>query len=574
MRSLDFLRRHSPFPPNYAGAGLRADVQSGLTVAVLLVPQAMAYALLAGLPPVYGIYASLVPLLAYALLASTPHVSVGPTALASILTLTALNDYATAPPEEYLRLCLLLAGLTGLMQLLLGALRLGGLVNVMSRPVISGFVSAAAVLIFFSQVKTLLGLEPGPAVRFYEKVVATARVLPELHPLTTAVGILSLVLLPLLRSWWRGGPVVLLFLLFTTGLTAGLNWEAQGLAVLGEVPSGLPALTFPFFSGQELIDLLPAAAVLALVSFVETLSIGKTLQENYDYYRVRPNRELIALGVSKVVGVFFQAIPTSASFSRSAVAEQSGTQSLLSSLVTASCLALCALFLMDWFYYLPLPVLAAIIILSVRKLFDLREMQRLWRLDKKEWCTLIVTFGVTLFGGLQFGIAAGVLLSLTFVVLKSTKPHLAELGRLEGTNAFRNVSRFPEATVTPDVLIIRFDAELFFGNADYFQETLRELIRKKEDALRLLIIDAHTIHDLDTSGAHGLNGILDYLDRRGVELYLAGAIGPVRDRLYRFGIMDRIGSDHQFLSIQSALDHYQQGKQSGTDWDRPAVQHK
>ncbi|PHI20499.1 sodium-independent anion transporter [Lewinellaceae bacterium SD302] len=547
---------------------------AGITVAILLVPQAMAYAILAGVPAVYGIYASIVPLLIYGLLSSTPHVSVGPTALASILTAAALSGVVATNDPAYLNYCFLLAGLTGLVQLSLGVLRLGSIINFLSRPVISGFISAAAVLILTSQIKALLGLTVVKSEYFHESLLRLFKAVWRPDWLTALFGLVTLFTIPILKKWLKGWPILLLFITGATLLSWLFKLPEQGLEVLGEVPNGLPAFGLPEFSGKELLLLLPSALVLGLVSFIETLSIGKTFQERYEYYRAQPNRELIALGSSKLLGSLFQAIPTSASFSRSAVSEQSGTHTVVSSLTTVLLLALCALFLMEFFYFLPLTVLAAIIILSVRKLFDYAEMRRLWKLEKKDFATLLVTFLVTLFGGLQFGIIAGVLLSLTFMLLKSTKPHLAELGRLPDSNAFRNIDRFPQAEVEADVLIIRFDAELFFGNADFFRERLTQLIRAKGDDLALLIIDAHTIHNLDTSGAFALNGVIDFLEKRGGELYLAGAIGPVRDQLYRFGIMDRIGSNNQFLSIQSALDHYQKVSTAEDDWERPAVQHE
>lgn len=571
--STPWWKRWFAIPSDYGSRQVWRDFNAGLTVSVLLIPQSLAYALLAGLPPVYGLYASLVPLLTFALLSSTPHVSVGPTALASILSLSALAPFANVSPDEYLRLCLLLAGLTGLVQLLLGVLRLGILVNFLSRPVISGFVSAAAVLIFCSQIKTLLGLSFGRTSYFHETISLLVQNIGSLHLLSAGIGIGSLLLLPSLQRWLKGWPVILFFIASTTALAAYFNWDQQGLAILKQVPNGLPHFNIPSFSKAELLALLPAALILGLISFVETLSIGKTFQDKHDYYRISANRELIALGASKLLGSLFMAFPTSASFSRSAVSEKGGAVTALSSIVTVIMLACCALFLMPLFYYLPMPVLAAIIILSVVKLFNWREMRRLWILDKKEWSTLMVTFLVTLFGGLQFGIAAGVVLSLIFFVIKSTTPHLAELGRLPNTNAFRNVNRFEQVETTPDILIVRFDAELFFGNADYFHNQLLALIRKKGKHLQLLIIDAHTINNLDSSGAYAINTIVDFLEKNGTKLYLAGAIGPVRDKLYRFGIMNRIGSNHQFLSIQSALDHYHKRKTADDDWARPAVQH-
>lgn len=534
----------------------------------------MAYALLAGVPPVYGLYAGIVPLLVYSLLGSTPHISVGPTALASILTITALSGIVEEGSSEYLGYCFLLAGLTGIVQLLLGIFKLGSIINFLSRPVISGFVSAAAVLILLSQLKPLLGLDISRSDHFHQSLFQLFKAFGNIHWMTALVGLVSLTAIPLSKKWLPKLPLTLFFIVAATLITWFFQLDQAGVAILSEVPNGLPVFELPVFSVKAFWLLLPAALVLGLVSFIETLSIGKTFQEQFDYYRTQPNRELIALGSSKILGSFFQAIPSSASFSRSAVSVQSGTKTVISGLFTVVLLILCALFIMDWFYYLPLPVLAAIIILSVRKLFDYKEMSRLWQLDKREFSTLIVTFLVTLFGGLQFGIVAGVLLSLSFVILKSTQPHLAELGRLPDSNAFRNVGRFVDAEREEDILIIRFDAELFFGNADYFRERLTELIQAKGDKLKLLIIDAHTIHDLDTSGAFALNGVIDFLEQRNATLYLAGTIGPVRDQLYKFGIMDRIGSDHQFLSIQSALSHFRQENCHGDDWDRPAVQHK
>lgn len=562
-----------PYPPGYALNDCRRDILAGITVAILLIPQAMAYAILAGVPAVYGIYASIIPLLVYSLLSSTPHVSVGPTALASILTAAALGGLALADDTAYLSYCFLLAGLTGIVQLILGLFRMGAIINFLSRPVISGFISAAAVLILVSQFNPLLGITTEKSIYFHENLLRLPQSILSLNWLTAAFGLITLITIPILRKWLKSWPVVLLFIIGATFLSWVFQLPNSGLAVLGEVPNGLPTFKLPTFTSADILLLLPSALILGLVSFIETLSIGKTLQERYDYYRALPNRELIALGSSKLLGSLFQAIPTSASFSRSAISEQAGTRTFLSSLTTVVLLTLCALFLMELFYYLPLTVLAAIIMLSVRKLFDYREMQRLWQLDKKDFATLLVTFLVTLFGGLQFGIAAGVLLSLIFVLLKSTNPHLAELGYLAESNAFRNVARFPHATTEAEVLIIRFDAELFFGNADFFRERLTQLIRAKGNAMSLLIIDARAIHNLDTSGAHALNGVIDFLEKRGAKLFLAGTIGPVRDQLYRFGLMTRIGCDHQFLSIQSALAHYREVKCQDNNWDRPAVQH-
>lgn len=560
------------WPPVYDRTAQRKDVVAGLTVGVLLIPQAMAYALLAGVPPIYGIYASLVPMLIYSVLSSTPHVSVGPTALASILSLSAVSALASPGSDEYLQLILILAGLTGLIQLAFGFLRLGGLVSFLSRPVISGFISAAAILIIFSQVKTLFGLTVARTTYLHDTIQELYHHLGSWHGLTAGMSVTSILVLLALKKWLPKLPDTLLLIVVASLIGYVLHLGQAGVAMVGEVPAGLPSFLLPDLSASNFVRLLPAALIIALISFVETLSIGKTFAEKHSYYQINPNRELIALGAAKFFGAFFQGIPSSASFSRSAVSEEMGSKTVINNLVAVGLVAVAVIFITDWFAFIPLPVLGAVIVVSVKNLFDWQEMQRLWKLDKREWASLVVTFLVTLFGGLQFGIAAGVVLSLAFFILKSSRPHLAELGRLKGTNAFRNVNRFATET-EKDVLIIRFDAALYFGNADFFRDELNRLINERGSNLRLVIIDAHTIHDLDTTGAYVLQRIINRLREDGVKLYLTGAIGPLRDRLFLLGLMEHLGPDHQFLSIQDALNFFRGNAADKSDWDKPAVQH-
>jgi len=562
-----------PTPSNYAKTGWLPDLTAGLTLGILLIPQAMAYGMLAGVDPVYGLYAALLPMLVYALLASTPHVSVGPTALASLLCLNGLAGLAEPFTPEYLGLAILLAGLTGLIQLLFGLLRLGGIGSLLSRPVLSGFVSAAAVLIIVSQLDTLLGIKTVSSSYLHETVLSFCRGIPNFHLPSALLGGGTLLLLFAAKRWLPAGfPTMLVLLIGATALV-GLAGKAWGIATLETIPSGLPAFSLPVFDWATITQLLPVALVLALISFIETISVGKAFAPNHNYYRVQPNRELLALGLSKLAGTFLQAIPTSASFSRSAVVEGAGGKTALSNVFALLLLIIVLLFLTPAFYYLPIPVLAAIIIYSVRNLFDLAEMRRLWKLAPKELFTLLITFFFTLFAGLQYGIAGGVILSVFFVFWRAARPHLAELGRVPGTNAFRNLKRFEGAEADPAILLVRFDAELYFGNADYFRDRMEALVRERGDALRAVVIDGHTINDIDTSGIFTLNSFLGTLEKKGIDFYLCGIIGPVRDKLFRCGLMERMGADHQFLSIQDALRHIddERGRQG---WDSPAVQHE
>lgn len=546
---------------------------AGLTLGVVLIPQAMAYGLLAGVEPVYGLYAALIPLLVYTLLASTPHVSVGPTALASLLCLNGLAGVAEVGTPEYLGYAVLLAGLTGLIQLLFGVLRLGGLVSLLSRPVLSGFVSAAAVLIVASQIKLLLGLDMPRTAYLYDTVVEVVRHLNTWQWPTAALGLGTLLLLLAGKRWTPRAPVLLFCIVAATLLVYLLRLDrVGGIAVVGAIPAGLPGFAVPEMNWSTALALLPTALILALISFVETLSIGNTFATRHGYYRIKPNRELVALGVSKILGSFFGAIPTSASFSRSAVVEEGGGRGPVSGLVAVLLLVLVLLFLTPLFYYLPLPMLAAVIVFSVGKLFDLAEMRRLGRLAPRELAVLLVTFGFTLFAGLQYGIAGGVVLSLVFVFMRAARPHLAELGRVAGTNAFRNVSRFTDAEVDPSLLIVRFDAELYFGNAEYFGDRILAMVEERGEQLEAVLLDAHTINDLDTTGLYALEQLYDQLERRELAFYLAGVIGPVRDRLFHAGLMQRMGVERYFLSIQDAI-RYHRDRDVRRNWDLPAVQH-
>ncbi|THH37541.1 SulP family inorganic anion transporter [Neolewinella litorea] len=561
-----------PRPPDYAAPDVRRDLIAGLTVTVVLIPQAMAYGLLAGVDPVYGLYAAVVPLLVYTLLSSSPHVAVGPTALASLLTLSGLSHLATPNSPDFLALAVVLAALTGGLQLIFGLLRLGGLVSLLSRPVLSGFVSAAALLIVASQVKSFLGLDMPRTTYLHDTVRQFLIHLDSFHWPTALLGGLTLLVLAAGKRWKPRFPVMLVWVIVATLAVYWLRLDRIGIGVVGEVPAGLPGFSVPEVGWSTVIELLPVAAVLALISFVETLSIGQALGTRHGYYHVRPNRELIALGLSKIAGSFFSAIPTSASFGRSAVLEESGGRSPLAGMISLVLLALVLLFLTPLFYYLPVPVLAAIIIFSVGKLFDLDEMQRLYRLAPRELAVLLVTFLFTLFAGLQYGIAGGVALSLTFVFLRAARPHLAELGRIPGTNAFRNVNRFEEAEVDPELLIVRFDAELYFGNAEFFGDRILGMAEERGKQLRAVVVDAHTINDLDTTGLHALEQLYEGLHSRGIALYLSGAIGPVRDFLFRSGLMERMGAEAHFLSIQDAI-RYHHDRGEPRDWSRPAVQH-
>ncbi|MEO0625958.1 MAG: sulfate permease [Bacteroidota bacterium] len=560
-----------PRPLRYDEGGFRREWLGGVTVGVLLVPQAMAYALLAGVDPIFGLYASLVPLLIYSLFSSCPQVSVGPTALASLVTLGAISGLAKTFTADYLALAIALAGLTGLIQLLFGIFRLGVLVTLLSRPVISGFVSAAAILIMLSQLKTLFGMDMPRASYLVGTLKNFITHLGEIHWLTASISMGSLVFMITLRRVLPKWPGTLLLVFVATLITWAFDWSSLGVEVVGALPRGLPKFGLPQVDASAWVSLLPAAFILAMLSFVETVSIAKTYEERHAYYRAQPNRELVALGLSKLAGSFFQAIPTSASFSRSAIADKQGVTTFRAHLMSLVVVVLALFVLTDLFAYLPLASLSVIIVLSVEKLFNLAEIKRLWHLDRKDWFSLVTTLVFTLLGGLQWGIGAGVLVSLGRVMMRTARPHLAELGCLPESNEYRNIERYDNLKVDPNILVVRFDAELFFGNADYFRDELERLIHKRGEAPQAIVIDAHTINDLDSTGIYVLEQLHERLSADGIGLYLSGAIGPVRDQLFASGLMDRFGRDHYFNTVQRAVSKINGDLPEAGD--RPALQH-
>lgn len=554
------LARYMPilsWLPAYRRAYLRGDLQAGLTVGVMLVPQGMAYGLLAGLPPVYGLYASLIPLFFYAMLGTSRQLSVGPTAVVSLLIAAGIQQLGgELPPGQMVSLAISVAFVAGAIQLLMGFLKLGVLVNFLSHPVIAGFTSAAAFIIAFSQMKNLTGLPLPRSNNIFFLAREAFGQFHAVHGLTVGISLISFMLLRGIKRASRTVPGALVVVIGGTLLSAGLDWEGQGVAVIGEVPAGLPGFLWPELGAERLSQVFPLAFTVCVISFIESVAIAKTLERKHGDYRVDPNQELIALGATKLGGAFFQAFPTTGSFSRSAVNNEAGARTGIASMISAAILALALVYLAPWFYHLPKAVLAAIILAAVINLVDWREARHLWAVDRRDWLTMLATFVATLVLGIQNGVLSGVLLSLGIMVYRNSKPHLAVLGQLPGSRRYRSISRFSQARQHDEVLIVRFDAQLYFGNASYFLESIEKLIAGEGRTLKLLLLDASSIHDVDSSGAMVLSELLQLLESRGILFYISGAIGPVRDALHRHGLSGRIGEKHQFVQVHDAVSYF------------------
>jgi len=538
--------------PGYDRSHLSGDVIAGLTVAVMLIPQGMAYAMLAGLPPIVGLYASVFPLLAYAFLGTSRQLAVGPVAMVSLLVATGVGAVAEPGSGEYIMLAVLLAGMVGALQLGMGLFRLGRVVSFLSHPVISGFTSAAAIIIGLSQLKHLLGVSIPRSPRLHTLVLSASEHVADTHLITLGIGAASILLLVALKKWNKRFPGALVVVALGTVATWGLGLHEQGVRIVGDVPQGLPTLSMPTFTASNVVELLPTALTIALVAFMESISVAKAFARRHRY-QVDANQELIGLGVANLVGFGFGGYPVTGGFSRSAINDQAGAKTGLASAITAVVIAISLLFLTGLFHYLPTAVLAAIVMTAVFGLVDVGELVHLFRVKRTDAGLLVLTFLVTLFVGIEEGIGAGVLASLGLFVHRSTRPHTAVLGRVPGTRVYRNIANYPDAIERPGVKIWRFDASFYFANADFFRDQIDGLLLGDE-AISAIVLDASGINDLDASGEAMLHEVHARLEAAEIRFYVAAAKGPVHAVMTRGGLVDAVGEDHFFLDLEEAVD--------------------
>ncbi|MFD6755264.1 SulP family inorganic anion transporter [Micromonospora gifhornensis] len=531
---------------------LRHDLVAGLTVAVMLVPQSMAYATLAGMPPVTGLYASIVPLVVYALLGTSGSLAVGPVAITALMTSAALAGRADGDPARYAALAALLALLVGGIQVLLGVLRLGVLVNFMSHPVLSGFTSAAAIVIAASQVKDLFGLNMGRAETFPEIVAALWGAATTAHVLTILVSLVSVAALVLLRRYAPRLPGALLVVAGVTAVSAAFSFGDRGVKILSYVPAGLPVPALPALSGQDVKALLPAAIAIALVAYLEGIAVAKTLAAK-SRQQVGPDRELVAVGAANLSAGLFQAFPVAGGLSRSAVNFSAGARTPVATLVTAAMVAVTALVLTPAFHHLPRAVLAAIVVVAVLGLVDRKGAATTWRVRRADGLALALTFLVTLLVGVEPGLAAGVAFSLGVFVWRSARPHTAELGRVPDTDRYRNVQRFPGLLTDPRFAVVRVDGPLYFANTQRLSDQLLTMAGQRA-GLVAIVLDASAITDIDTDGATAMAELRERLAGHDVVLHLATVRGPVRDLLDRAGVWRSVrDAGHVHPDIPTAL---------------------
>jgi len=543
---------------------LTSDLVAALIVTIMLIPQSLAYAQLAGLPPVVGLYASVAPLLLYALFGSSRVLAVGPVAVVSLMTAAAVGDHTAPGSAAYWQVAITLAFLSGLFLLLMGLLRLGFIANFLSHPVISGFISASGLLIATSQLKTLMGVK-ADGHNFVDLLAALARQASHTHVLTLAVGVLATAFLFWVRKGLKplliriglpprladviakAGPVAAIAV--TTTLAWGLGWVDQGLKVVGTVPQGLPPLTHPSWDLGLWQELAMPALLISVVGFVESVSVGQTLAAKRRQ-RIEPDQELVALGASNLGAAFSGGFPVTGGFARSVVNFDAGARTPAAGVFTAVGILAASLLLTPALYYLPQATLAATIIVAVLSLVDLGMLRRTWAYSKPDFAAVAATLLTTLLAGVETGLLVGVGVSLLLFLWRTSHPHIAKVGLVAGTEHFRNVLRHDVLT-SPAVLSLRVDESLYFANARVLEDRVNDEVAA-QPLLRHVVLQCSAINAIDASALESLEAIEHRLRESGIALHLSEVKGPVMDRLQRTPFLHEL-SGRVFLTHFQAI---------------------
>lgn len=548
----------------YSRIQLSSDLLAALIVTIMLIPQSLAYAMIAGLPPQMGLYASVLPLLAYAAFGTSRTLAVGPVAVLSLMTAVAAGNIAAQGSAGYIEAAMMLAVLSGLILLIMGVLRLGFLANFLSHPVISGFVTATGILIAAGQVKHLLGIDAS-GHNLFEIFNSLLTHLPATNLPTLIIGVTSLVFLFWVKSGLAGvlttigvpettakilartGPV--LAVAVGIGVVAQASLAEKGVAIVGAIPQGLPALSVPRLDVDLWTSLLGSAALISVIGFVESISVAQTLAAKRRQ-RIDPDQELIGLGASSLASGLSSGFPVTGGFARSAVNFDAGAETPAAGAFTALGIALAALFLTPLLYFLPKAVLAATIISAVLSLVDFKALRRTWRYSKNDFAAMLATILMTLGLGVEVGVTTGVALSIFLHLYQSSKPHFAIVGLIPGTEHFRNVLRHDVITYDR-VLTVRMDGSLYFANARFLEDTIYDLIGRNR-GLQHLVLMCPAVNEIDASALESLEAINQRLEDAGIQLHLSEVKGPVMDRLKQTDFLDHL-TGRVFLNQYQAI---------------------
>ena len=572
MKNLPNLSRYLPilsWGKTYNQLSLTNDLVAAVIVTIMLIPQSLAYAMLAGLPPQMGLYASILPITLYAIFGTSRALAVGPVAVVSLLTAASISRIAAPGSEEYIFAAITLAFLSGVFLLAMGIFRLGFMANFLSHPVIAGFITASGIIIAASQLKNIFGIE-AHGHNLVQILSSMSGYLGEINWITTTIGILTAAflfwvrkgLLPLLRGLGlpkrtaeiiaKTGPVAAI--VATTLLVWAFDLKSAGVKIVGAVPQGLPPLTVPGFSLELWTSLLSSAVLISVIGFVESISVAQTLAAK-KRQRIDPDQELIGLGAANIGAAFTSGFPVTGGFSRSVVNYDAGADTPAAGAYTAVGLMFASLFLTPLIFFLPKATLAATIIVAVLSLVDFSILGKAWRYSKADFIAVAATMFITLVVGVEVGVITGVLVSILIHLYKSSRPHIATVGQVPNSEHFRNVLRHDVIT-HPNILTVRVDESLYFANARFLEDHLFERVARRTE-LRDVILMCSAINAIDMSALESLEAINERLCDMGVSFHLSEIKGPVMDQLVDTDFLKYLTGEI-FLSQKIAVDRLSQ----------------
>ncbi len=515
-----------------------SDFIAGLTVAVVLVPQSMAYALIAGLPPVYGLYAASIPVIVAALFGSSAQLATGPVAIVAFLTFVSLTSYAKPGEEKFIELAILMAFLVGIIQLTIGLFRLGFLVNFVSHSVIIGFTNAAAIIIMTTQIPALLGIKVEQKELIFQNLYEIAKNIPQTNPYTLAVGVSSIVLIVGLKRINKNFPSALLTVALFTALSYFFAFESYGIRVVGDIPQGIPLPSLPSVDWDLLDRILGKAFIIALVGFMEAYAIAKFIASQTKQ-KIDVNQELIGQGLANLVGSFFKSFPVSGSFSRSAVNFQAGAKTGMANIISASFVIATIFFVAPILYYLPRAVLSAVVITAVVGLVKPHYFVHLWKTNRYDGISATTTFSLSFIMKPDYAIFIGMFLSLSLFLWRSLYPRIVRMSRDPVSKTFVNAESNNLPTC-PQIEMVRPEASFYYANTENILEELREIVNQKP-ALKHLVIDCESVNYMDGTALDALSDFLEDMKKKGVNLVLVNAKAPVEEVMRRSGFLDKLG---------------------------------
>lgn len=546
------------FLKNYNKKWLLPDIIAGLTVAIVLIPQGIAYSILAGLDPIFGLYAALVPLLIYAFLSTSKYLSIGPVALMSVIVFGGVSTLAEPGSSEYLSLVILSSFIAGLLQVTFSIFRLGNLTIFLSKSVINGFITAAGIIIIISQLKYLLSLNIPRRASVLDMIIDVSQNLHQTNWISFTLGIGSIFTILFLKKINKLLPAALIVIIIGSLLVLIFDLNIQGVPIIGSMPSGLPSFDMSFLSVKNIFRILPTSLIIALIGFIGSYSISKSIDKK-DSYNINPDKELFALGLAKIIGSFFLAMPSTGSFTRSAINYESGAKTQFSSIVTTLMILLTLLFFGPLFYYLPKPILAGIVITSVFSMINFNGVIKLYKLDKRDFTILLITFFATLFIDITNGVLIGILASFFDFIYRTSKPNYSLLGNLPNTTIYRNIRRYPDAIINPKVLILRFSQSIYFANAKMIEDVVKsELINYPKTKYLIISFRSYSIPDATATDA--LFEFVRFCKKKKLRLVFTDLTGPVRDYMQRINLYKSLGKTNFYLTVKDAVDAIEHGE--------------